>query len=439
MSWKEDYESKIISAEEAVKVIKSGDSVAFAYGTESRSLGLALLNRAKNLKDVKLFMPAPGRSFDWYDEGYEDNFHIQVAHILPVVQKMMNEKRGDFLVGSMLWTHDFEDIGKTDVLIAQLSTPDENGFCGFGSALWDKKQAVHDAKIVLAEVNKHYIRTYGDNYVHVSELDYIVEHVSSGRKPGATDMLGRENVGPSDVVKNIAGHIATLIRDGDCIEIGVGGAAEWLPRLGVFDDKNDIGVHAENLPPGIVDLVRKGIITGRLKSNHKGKVVSTACGGSGKDDMDYINMNPLFELYESKYILDTRTIAVNDNVVAINSALSVDLTGQIAAESLGYKMLSSTGGQLAFAIGAALSKGGRCINVLPAAAKGGAVSRIVSAFEPGTVVSVPRTLADIVVTEFGVAKLKGKTQRQRTQELIAVAHPDFRAELQKEARRLYFS
>jgi 4-hydroxybutyrate CoA-transferase len=153
--------------------------------------------------------------------------------------------------------------------------------------------------------------------------------------------------------------------------------------------------------------------------------------------MDFIDMNPLFELYGSDYILDPRTIAANDNVVAINSCLQIDLTGQIAAESLGANMLSSTGGQLAFAIGATLSKGGRNVTALTSTAKGGTISRIVPNFEPGTIITVPRTLADIVVTEYGVAKLKGKTQKQRAEELIAIAHPDFRAELKKEAERLF--
>ena len=286
--------------------------------------------------------------------------------------------------------------------------------------MWDKKRALKAAKTVIAEANNNFISTYGDNFVHFSEIDYFVERSPSGRRPGATDMLGRKSSGPSEVVKKIGGHVASLIQDGDCIEIGVGGAAEWLPGLGIFDDKNDLGVHSENLPPGIVDLVRNGVITGKQKNSHRGKVVSTACGGSNKEDMDFIDMNPLFELYGSNYILDPRTIAANDTVVAMNSALMVDLTGQIAAESIGPRMVSSTGGQLAFAVGAALSRGGRCITLVPSTARTGTVSRIVPLFEAGTVVSVPRTLADIVVTEYGIARLKGKTRRERAGELVVI-------------------
>lgn len=294
-----------------------------------------------------------------------------------------------------------------------------------------------DARIALAEVNKNLIRTYGDNFIHVSEIDYFVEHTPSGRMPGTTDLLGRRSTGPGEREEKINQYVSSIIRDGDCLEIGVGGTAEWLLRLGAFNDKQDLGWHSENTPPGVVGLVRSGVITGECKTNHKGKVVATACGGSSKEDMDFINMNPLFELYESDYVLDPRVIAANDNVVAINSAVAIDLTGQIDAESVGPRMVSGTGGQLAFAIGANLSKEGRNITAMPSTARGGTISRIVPILEAGSVVTVPRTLADIVVTEYGIARLKGKNQRQRAQELIAIAHPDFRADLKKEAQRLF--
>ncbi len=437
MNWENEYKRKLTTPEEAIKVVKAGDYVAFAYGSEPLTLGLALLNRGVEVGNVKIFAPAPGRDFAWYDPGWEDTFQIEVAHVLPIVQQMVSDRRCDFLVGSLPWAHEPDIRRKADVILAQLSPPDEHGYCSLGASLWNKKQAIKDAKVVLAEVSQNLIRTYGDNFIHVSEIDYFVEHTPSGRVPGATDMLGRKTTGPGDRERKICEHISAIIRDGDCIEVGVGGAAEWLFRLSGLDDKSDLGIHSENLPPGIVGAVRRGIITGERKPIHKGKVVSTACGGSSKEDMDFINMNPLFELYGSDYILDPRIIAAHDNVVAINSAMTVDLTGQIAAESIGPRMVSSTGGQLAFAIGANLSKEGRNITVLPSTAQGDTVSRIVASLQSGTIVTVPRILANIVVTEYGIAQLKGKTQRQRAQELIAIAHPNFRAELKKEAQRLY--
>ncbi|MFC1966836.1 acetyl-CoA hydrolase/transferase C-terminal domain-containing protein [Chloroflexota bacterium] len=208
-------------------------------------------------------------------------------------------------------------------------------------------------------------------------------------------------------------------------------------QLGVLENKNDLGVHSENLPRGMGSLVIKGVINGRFKTINPGKVVSTACGGGTREEMDFINMNPIFELYGSDYVLDPRVIAAHDNMVAINAALAVDLTGQIAAESIGSTMVSGTGGQLAFATGAALSKGGRNITVLSSTAQDGTVSRIAPQLDRGTVVTVPRTLADIVITEYGIASLKGKTQRQRAQELISITYPDFKGELKREAKKLF--
>lgn len=439
MNWKEEYERKLITPEEAVKVIKSGDHVAFAYGLEPNDLGLALVARAGDINNIRLYVPAPGRDFPWYEPGWEETFNVSIGYVLPVSRRMIQERRGDYMVSGLLWAEDPSVREPVDVLLIYLSAPDEHGYCSFGASLWDKKRAVRVAKPVLAEVSPDLIRTYGDNYIHVSEIDYFVLHTPSGRAPGTTDILGRRTAGPGEVEKTIAQYVATLIRDGDTLEVGVGGAAEWVTQLGVLETKRDLGIHSENLPRGLASLVMKGIVTGKFKNINQGKVISTACGGGTKEEMDFINMNPIFELYSSDYVLDPRVISAHDNMVAINAALAVDLTGQIAAESIGSTMVSGTGGQLAFAIGAALSKGGRNITVLPSTAQNGKVSRIVPRLESGTVVTVPRTLADLVVSEYGIARLKGKTQRQRAEELVNIAHPDFRAELRSEARRLFWS
>ena len=435
-NWRQQYEEKMTTPEEAVKVVNNGDNVAFAYGSEPLALGSALVDRGIEVGGINVFVPAPGRDFLWYDPGWEDTFRVDVGCVLPICREMIAERRGDYLVSSLHWSVQ-PGLRRSDAILVQVSPPDDHGYCSFGASLWNKKQALKDSKVVLAEVNRNLIRTYGDNFVHVSEIDYFVEHTPSGKVAGSTDMLGRKTGGPGAREKKIAEYVSSLIRDGDVVELGAGGTAEHLFMLGAFEGKNDIGVHSENLPPGIVGLVRKGIVTNETKNIHRGKVVSTACGGSSKEDMDFINMNPLFELYSSFHVLDPRTIAGNDNVLAINSALAVDLTGQIAAESLGATMMSTTGGQLAFAIGAHLSKGGRSIVTLHSTVKGETVSCIVPALSPGTIVTVPRVLADVVVTEYGIAHLRGKTQRERAQALISVAHPDFRAQLTKEAEKLF--
>jgi len=408
VDWREEYKKRLVSPEEALKAVKSGDYVVMAQ-PEALALGLALVSRADELSGVRIMggggSDLPMYDPSWYDV-YPDAFQLETSYVLPLVRALVNQKKSDFTVSGLYAVPDTIETKPIDVVMVQVSPPDEHGFCSFGASLWKKKEWVREARTVLAEVNERMIRTYGDNFVHVE--------------------------------KTIAGYVGTLVRDGDCLEIGVGGTAEWVAQLGDLESKHDLGWHSENTVRGIGSLVMSGVINGKRKNIHQGKAVATAVGGGTKEEMDFINNNPLFEVYSSTYVLDPRVIASHDNMVAINSAIAVDLTGQIAAESVGPVMTSGSGGQLSFAIGAYLSKGGRSIVAIPSTAREGSLSRIVPMLEPGTVVSTPRTLADIVVTEHGIARLKGKTQRERALELIGVAHPDFRAELKKEAERLYW-
>jgi len=440
VNWKEDYKRKLVSAEDAVKAVKSGDYVVFAQ-PETLALGLALISRADELKGIRI-MGGGGSDLPVYDpswyEVYPDSFQLETSYVLPLVRALVAERKSDFTVSGLFGVPDITEKKPMDVFMVQVSPPDEHGFCSFGASLWMKREWVKMARVVIAEANERMIRTYGDNFVHVSELDYIVEHTPSGKVPGGTDILGRRTSGPGELEKTIAGYVGSIIKDGDCLEIGVGGTAEWVARLGVLDNRHDLGWHSENTVRGIATLVMNGVISGKHKNIHAGKAVATAVGGGTKEEMDFINDNPLFEVYSSNYILNPLVIASHDNMVAINSAIALDLTGQIAAESVGPVMTSGSGGQLSFAIGAYLSKGGRSVVAIPSTAKDGALSRIVPMLEQGTVVSTPRTLADIVITEYGIAHLKGKTQRERALELISVAHPNFRAELKKQAERLYW-
>ncbi len=435
MDWREEYQKKLVTPEEAVKAIKSGDRVFFTPGRQPWALGLALAARKEELKGVRVTVPTPDRDFGWYDRGWEESFAIIVGFGMPIVWEMMSERRCDMAVGVMGGIDITEEA--LDVVLVEISTPDEHGFCSFGQSVWNKKEMVQAAKLVLAEVNSRLIRTCGTNYVHVSEIDYFVEHTPSERLPGRADLRGKSVSEPRRELKNIAEYLATLIKDGDTLEIGVGTTTEPLPQLGIFDNRHDLGWHSEHTPGKVIELVQEGVFTGRCKTINQGKVVATAFGG-GQKDLEFVQMNPTFELHSVVYVNDPRTIAAHDNMVAINNALSIDLTGQITAESIGPRMLGGTGGQLSFATGAAYSKGGRCVTLLPSTARGGTVSRIVAMFEPGTAITVPRSLADFVITEYGIASLRGKTQRQRAEEMISIAHPDFRAELKKEAQKLYW-
>ena len=435
--WKEEFLRKTVTAEEAVRVIKSGDRVSFTHGREPPTVTRAMVARKNELKNVKVFMRTPSLDFPWYHEDWNGSFPLEISYVRPIARNIMAERRVDFVPGSLIGiTPQNPQVGEADVLLIELSPPDEQGFCSFGASVWGKKKAVQCAKTVIAEINQSFIHTSGDNAVHVSEIDYFVEQ-TTGRSAGGSEQLGRKapEIGPEE--KTIAGYAGNLIQDGDTLQIGVGSAAECVAQNGSLDNKIDLGWHSETTPRGIIPLVRSGVITGKRKTINPGKLVAIALGGS-EADMKFVDRNPLFELYDSDYVLDPRVVSANDRFVAINAAVAVDLTGQIAAESIGPAILSGPGGQLTFAIGAQLSKGGRFITTLQSTARSGKLSRIVPMLQEGSMITVPRTLADIVVTEFGIARLRGKTHRERALELIAVAHPDFRAELKRKAEAMFW-
>ncbi|MFC1945133.1 acetyl-CoA hydrolase/transferase family protein [Chloroflexota bacterium] len=439
LNWQEEYEGKIVSAEEAASIVKSGDRVSITYGREPRSAGLALAARLGEIQDIRVFVRTPSIDFGWYDSGWESSFNIDISYVLPIVREMAAQRRCDFVIGGVQGIiPEHPVVSEVDVLLTEVSTPDKHGYCSFGASVWGKKRAIQNAKKIIAEVNPNLIRTYGDNYIHISEIDYFVKHTPSGQPPGGTDLLGRTTREPGEVESNISNLVSTIIKDGNTLQIGVGSTSEWVVKTGALNNKLDLGWHSETTPQGIIKLVIDGVITGKYKQIDQGKVVALAIGGGTKEEMDFVDGNPTFELYDADYVLDPKIIGSNDNVSAINSIISVDLTGQIAAESIGPAMVSGPGGQLAFAIGAQMSKNGQYICTMPSTAKDGTLSRIVPLLAQGTIVTVPRTLADIVVSEYGIARLKGKSQRERSIELISIAHPDFRTELKKQAERLYW-
>jgi 4-hydroxybutyrate CoA-transferase len=440
MGWREEYERRFIPADKAAGMVKSGDYVAFTMGREAFACGFALAARKEELRNVSVLAFTPTYDFGWYDEGWQDSFAITIGMPTATSQEAVDHRRCDFFVSAPIEQLQMERV--PDILFTEVSAPDEIGFCSFGISVCDKKKQIQRVRAkgrpVIAEVNGNLIRTYGDNYIHVSEIDYFVEHVSSGISQASGTLAGRAPREPAPYLKDITGYVASLIKDGDTIQIGVGRTTEPLVGLGLFEGKHDIGFHTEATPPGVISLVREGLINGRRKTLYPGKLVATSIGGSTKEEMAWVHMNPLFLLMDHEWLEDLRVIAANDNMTAINNALLVDMAGQITAETIGLRIRSSPGGQPPFAFGALQAKDGKSITVLPSVASNGA-SRIVAVMPEGTFVTVPREFADYVVTEYGVAKLRGKTLRQRAAELIAIAHPDHRSELKKEARRLYWN
>jgi len=504
MDWREEYKRKLVSAEEAVKVVKSGDRVVISLAQDLWVIPDALFARRDELRGVEILQGVTATNYPWQQPGYEESFIVNCGQFTgPMPRQMMWDRRGDFT--AVTYAMEFKDQDEKrpgyidpDVSIVVVSPPDEHGFCSFGEAMWEKKEFVKRAKKTIAEVDEHRIRTYGDNFVHVSEIDYFVEATPHTPSQEEWDQLWAEraaqlgpektqklkeayeeancpwyevwkfkdamqvidvlipfetmytltrqtvlSVGPiPEHIKAIAHYVNQLINDGDCIQIGTGNTSNPLVRAGVFNGKHDLGLHCEVAPPGIPELVRDGVFTGRYKKLHPGKAVCTSFWPSStrrQHELEIINENQLFELYGSNYTNNVNVIAANDNHVSINNALYVDLTGQVNSETIpGFLLWNGPGGQMDWVIGALNSKGGRSITVLPATAVGGSISRIIPLMEEGLMVTVPRTYTDFIVTEYGIASLLGKSQRRRAEELIAIAHPDHRAELRKEAQKLFW-
>lgn len=438
MSWQEEYKRKFVSPEEAVKIVESGDTVVIPVATEARALSRALMNRKNELKNVNVLIRMPQSDLVWFGEDIGDTFNV-IFDTQPgsVGAKAMREKGLDlipFLYGLRFkGEHDARRKPRdTDVVMIVVSPPDKNGFCSFGLYLSHKKDYTRKAKKVLAEVCDGHamrVRTPGDNYIHISDIDFFVEHV-----PGAVQEPQQKH---TQLDKQIAQHVSSIVRDGDTIELGPG-LASSLAGLGAFDDKSDLGIHSPIIGPGLLELVRRGIFTGKCKNLQPGKSVSSGFRWiEREEDIAFIDGNPVFEVRGSSYVNDIRVIASNDRMVAINAILAIDLAGQIASDSVGTRMFGGAGGQVDFGLGSVLSKGGCSIAIVRSTASKDTVSRIVPTFEPGTIVSIPWTFVDYVVSEYGIAKLLGKSRRQRAEELIAVAHPEFREELAIQAKKLF--
>lgn len=434
--WQAEYQHKLVTAEQAVSVVKSGDLVVIPLRGEPPLLCQALLCRAGDLQDVRVLQNGAITNFGWHEPPFRDAFHlgVEITFWGDWIREAVRHNEADFypcLFTTRASTLE-RDTERVDVCMLAVSPPDENGLCSFGQSVWNKRSYARRAKVVLAEVNANFIRTCGDNSISVSEIDYFVENTVPIPEPVPMS-------DPDDVTRQIAENVSSLIKDGDTIEVGFGSLPYTFARLGVFDDRVDLGWHSELTPPGIVTLVREGVFNGKRKTLHPGKAVASQTSAD-LEEQAFVHNNPVFELYDVEYTNHPGTISAHDNFVAINGAISVDLTGQINLEVLpGNYPQNGGGGQLEFAFGALLSRGGRSIHALRSLDRKGRNSRIVARFEDDPVVSIPRTLADFVVTEYGIASLQGKSLRERAEACIAIAHPDFRDDLRKYLLNRFYS
>jgi 4-hydroxybutyrate CoA-transferase len=429
MQWEEIYKSKLTTAEEAVKHIKSGDRVVVGHASGSPEVILkAMVDNKDAYESVEIVhMVAMGPSEYCLPENSAHFVHNSLF-AGGTSRKAIHEGRACFTASHFsqiprLFT---EKILPVDVTLCMLSTPDEHGYCSFGISVDYTKPSAESSKLVIAEVTPHMPRTLGDAFIHVSELDYIVECDS---KP---IVLNPPKITETD--EKIGGYCAELIEDGACLQLGIGAVPDSI--LGFLNSKKDLGIHTEMFSDGVVDLINEGVITCARKNFHANKMVATFFMGTEKL-YKFVHNNPMVEMFTVNYTNNPAIIARNDKMVSINSTLQIDLTGQACSESIGYRQFSGTGGQADFMRGAAWSKGGRSILAFHSTAAKGTLSRIVPHLDEGAVVTATRTDIHFVVTEFGIADLRGKSVPQRANELINIAHPDFREDLKKEFSRIY--
>lgn len=428
MHWTETYRSRVTSAEEAVKAIRSGGHVWIHAGCNNpEELVRAMVARADELSDVTVSHLLTFGGADHVDPRYGHAFRHRALFAGQNVREAVNAGRADFVPVFLSEIPRLINTGLLPVEVAfiHIAPPDEHGFCSYGVGVECTKAAAEKAKTVIALVNRQMPRSLGDCFIHVSRLTHVVEVDRPILELPQAPEIG-------EVAKAIGQHVAELIEDGSTLQMGIGEIPDAV--LLFLKQKRNLGIHTEMFSDGVVELFESGVVTGEAKTLHRGKIISSFVLGS-KKTFDFLDNNPFVEFHPSDYVNDPFIIAQNEKMVAINSALSVDITGQVSADSIGRSIYSGFGGQLDFIRGAARAKGGKPIIALPATAKKGTLSRIVDVLAEGAGVVTTRADVHYVVTEFGVARLYGKSLRERAQELTSIAHPDFRQELTAAARK----
>jgi 4-hydroxybutyrate CoA-transferase len=435
MNLKKIYESRVVSAEEAVRQIKSHQRV-FLTGNCSvpQTVLSALVDYAPELENVEICQALTVGPADYVKPGMEKHLRVNTMFISANIRKAVQEGRADF---TPVLLSEFTLLFKNrvlplDVALIHVSPPDEHGFCSLGVEVGLTKSPAESAKIIIAEVNQQMPRTLGDSFIHVSRLNYIVPV----DYPLPEMAMGGDGV--SEITEKMAKAIAELIPDGATMQMGIGAIPDAV--LKYLFEKKDLGIHTELFSDGVIDLFEAGVLTNARKTLHPGKMVAGFIIGTRRL-YEWVDDNPLIELHPTEYVNDPFVIAQNERQVALNSAIEVDLTGQVCADSIGPKLYSGVGGQLDFIYGASRSKGGVPIIALPSTTTlrdGTRISRIVPMLNQGAGVVTTRNHVRYVVTEYGVADLYGLSIRQRAKALINIAHPDFREDLSRLAKDLHY-
>jgi len=433
MSWQEDYKSKLMSAQEAAKILQSGDCFWFPLllGQPSMLIPDAIADRKDELKDVEWITCLTLRPYKLFKPEYRDTFSfVSGFYSTPHMQQMAASEWSNFVPyqssdAGVKYSHRKRVFKRRTGIITQVTPPDEHGFVNLGLDTFYTEAIMDQSEWVIGEVNPNMPRTYGQTNFHVSRFTAFVENPNP--------VIAVPTPPASDVEIKMAENVVALLKDRDCIQVGIGAVPAMISKLLQNSGLKDLGIHTEMMPIGTDKLVEKGIVTCKYKKVNPGKILLAFTMGD-KELYDFIANNPMCEFRPTSYANYIPVIAQEENVVAINGSIEVDLTGQIVSESVGNLMRTGTGGQLDFVIGAFWSKGGKAINLVPSTTLNDTVSRIVPYIAHGARVTVPRHYAGYVVTEYGVADLYGRTEPERAEELIKIAHPKFREELEKGAR-----
>lgn len=426
MRWQTDYQKKLMTVDQAVRAVES-DMCVYVHANAAfpHALLEALTRRAGQVRNVEMLHVLGFGEAHYNHPEFAESFRHNSLFTGINMRKAVQEGRADYVpihlgeIEALFTTHAIE----IDVALVQVSTPDRHGYCSLGVAVETTLTAARCARIVIAQVNDRMPRTFGNTFMHVSEFDAIVE--CSQPLP---EMLPEQS---TEEHRLIARHAATLVEDGACVQIGIGGIPNAI--LPYLSDRKNLGIHTETLTESAIPLIDKGVINGSKKQINPNKIVLGFALGT-HEWYEYVDDNPLFEFQPCSYTNDPFIIAQNDNVVAINSAIEIDLTGQVVSDSVGRRIVSGFGGQVDFVRGAVRSRGGKAIIAISSTAKNGTVSRIVPCIQDGAGVVTTRADVHYVVTEYGVANLHGKNLRQRAEALIQIAHPRFREELSEQVR-----
>ena len=424
-----EYRQRLTTAEDAAGLVRSGDRIWVQQGCGvPLPLLDALVGRAAELHDVEVCHMLTMGTLTYMRPEYAGHFRHNGLFLGGNAREAVAEGRGDYTPICLSEIEAlFDNELPLDVALVQVCPPDEHGFVSLGVGADCTLTAARRARIVIAEMNERMPRALGDTFLHMSQFAALV--------PTSRPLVELQPELPTELQKRIGAHVAALVPDGATLQVGIGGIPNAV--LACLAGHKDLGIHSEMCPDGVIPLMEAGVINGARKTLHRGKAIAGFLFGS-QALFDFVDNNSMFDFRPTSYVNDPFVIAQNERMVAINSAIQVDVTGQVCADSIGTQPYSGFGGQLDFMRGAARSKGGKPIIALPSTAKSGSVSRIAPVLDPGAGVVTTRADVHYVVTEYGVAYLHGKTLRQRAEALIGIAHPKFRDELYDFAAKVHY-